>query len=132
MKKILYIAPDIRVMGGISSVIKSCLSTELPKRHNIILIASHKDGTKFIKLIQAITGLIKTFFYLITKKIDIVHIHAGDIISCKRKFSIFMERLFLISILTHHKFCKNGSNICLRRLIWLSACQTAGRILFFP
>jgi len=89
-------------MGGISSVIKGYLSTELPKRHNIILIASHKDGTKFIKLIQAITGLIKTFFYLITKKIDIVHIHTGDIVSCKRKYIYFkLVRLFNPKIIFH-------------------------------
>lgn len=102
MKNILYIAPSPSVKGGISTVIKSYLSSNLAKNHNIFLVSSHVDGTKFIKLIQAILGLIKTFFYLIFKKIDIVHIHAGDRVSCKRKFFYFkLVKFFSPKILYH-------------------------------
>ena len=103
MKNILYIAPSPSVKGGISTVIKGYLSSDLPKIHNIFLSCSHVDGTKFIKLIQAFLGLVKTLVYLSYKKIDIVHIHGGDITSFKRKFYyIRLIRFFKCKIIYHH------------------------------
>ncbi len=102
-KNILYIAPSPSVKGGISTVIKGYLSSDLPKIHNIFLSSSHVDGTKFIKLIQAVLGLVKTLVYLIYKGIDIVHIHGGDITSFKRKFYyIKLIRFFKSKIIYHH------------------------------
>ncbi len=103
MKNILYIAPSTSVKGGIPSVIKGYLSTDLPKKHNIILVSSHVDGSKSRKLVQAILGLIKTSVYLGCNKIDIVHIHEGNIVSFKRKFYyIKLTQLFKAKIIFHH------------------------------
>lgn len=102
MKKILYIAPDISVKGGISTVIKGFLSTNLSQKYNIILVASHVDGLKIRKLVQAITGLLKTTYYLIFKHVDIVHIHGGDITSGKRKYFYFrLVKLFKRKVIYH-------------------------------
>jgi len=38
MKNILYIAPDMSVKGGISTVIKGFLGTNLSQNNNIVLI----------------------------------------------------------------------------------------------
>jgi glycosyltransferase involved in cell wall biosynthesis len=102
MRNILYIAPDLSVKGGISTVIKEYLRTELPKRHRIVLVSTHVDGTKFRKLAQAAFGLIKMMASLTLQKIDIVHIHGGDIVSISRKLVYFrLARLFECKIIFH-------------------------------
>jgi len=102
MKNILYIAPDMSVKGGISTVIKGFLGTNLSQNNNIVLIASHVDGTKLRKLLQAITGLLKTVYYLLFKQIDIVHIHGGDITSVKRKYFYFrLVQIFKKKVVYH-------------------------------
>ncbi len=102
MKIILYIAPDISVKGGISTVIKGFLSTQLSQKYNITLVASHIDGSKFRKLMQAIEGLLKTSYYLAFKHIAIVHIHGGDITSIKRKYFYFrLVKLFKRKVIYH-------------------------------
>jgi glycosyltransferase involved in cell wall biosynthesis len=89
MKNILYIAPDISVKGGISTVINGFLSTHLSQKYNIILVASHVDGSKLRKLLQGIAGLLTTAYCLTFRQIDIVHIHGGDITSVMRKYFYF-------------------------------------------
>jgi glycosyltransferase involved in cell wall biosynthesis len=102
MKNILYIAPDISVKGGISTVIGGLLDSRLSQKYNIILVASHVDGSKIRKLVQAISGLLKTAYYLTFKNIDIVHIHGGDITSVKRKYFFFrLVKLFKRKVIYH-------------------------------
>jgi len=101
-KKILYIAPDISVKGGISTVIKGFISSQLTQKYNIILIASHVDGSKPRKLVQAIAGLLKTTYYLTFKNIGIVHMHGGDITSVMRKYFYFrLVKLFKKKLIYH-------------------------------
>lgn len=89
MKRVLFISPSTSVKGGISSVIKGLLNTELTKKHKIFHVTSHVDGPKFIKLVVAVLGLVHASFYLVFKKVDIVHIHGSDIISSSRKVIYF-------------------------------------------
>ena len=103
MKKILYISPSIHVKGGISSVIKGYLESDLTKRYAIYLVASHIDGYKLVKLVRAVTGLLETLIYLLIKDINIVHIHGGDMISFKRKFYYVKIAKFLRrKVIYHH------------------------------
>jgi glycosyltransferase involved in cell wall biosynthesis len=102
MRKILYISPSPHVKGGISSVIKGYLGSDLAKHHAIYLVASHVDGNKLVKLVRALTGLLETLFYLLIKGIDIVHVHGGDIISFKRKFYYVKIAKFLRCKLIYH------------------------------
>jgi len=103
MKNVLIISPSLQVKGGISSVIKSYLASDLPKNHNIYMVASHVDGRKWIKLVKAVIGLVETFCYLAFKHIDIVHIHSGNIISFKRKFYyIKLVSYFNCKTIFHH------------------------------
>ena len=102
MKNILYISPSTSVKGGISTVIKSYLKSDLAKNHHIFLVSSHVDGSKWRKLIQAVLGLVQTVYYLIFKKIEIAHVHGSDIVSSTRK-SIYIQilRLFGRKIIYH-------------------------------
>jgi len=103
MRKILYISPSIHVKGGISSVIKGFLGSDLAKNHAIYLVASHVDGHKWVKVVRAVVGLLETCFYLLIKGVDIVHIHGGDVISFKRKFYyVKIAKLFTCKIIYHH------------------------------
>ena len=103
MKNILYISPSIHVKGGISTVIKGYLASNLSRQHNLYLVASHVDGPKWIKLIKAIIGLIETICYLTLKEINIVHVHGGNTLSFKRKFYYMkIVGLFPCKIIYHH------------------------------
>lgn len=86
MRNILHIAPSLRAKGGVSSVINGYLNSLLPQHHKLFLVSSHVDGLKIVKLIVAILGLVKAFFYMLLKNIDIVHVHGSDIVSSKRKY----------------------------------------------
>ena len=88
-KTILYITPSTNVKGGISTVISSYFNANLLKKYKLKKIATNIDGPKLIKLIVAIVGLVRVAIIMIFRNIDIVHIHAGDVISCKRKFYYF-------------------------------------------
>lgn len=102
MKNVLFIAPDISVKGGISTVLEGLIGSKLSQQYNIIAVASHIDRSKLRKSIQALIGLSKTAYYLIFKQIDIVHIHGGDLTSIKRKYFYFrLVKLFKKKIIYH-------------------------------
>jgi len=102
MKSILIIAPSIRVKGGISSVLRGYIDTELATKFRLMLIPTHIDGPKLKKLIVAAFALFKTLIFLISKKIDIVHLHCGNYPSPIRKlFHFYLSNLFKISTIFH-------------------------------
>lgn len=102
MTTILYVSPSINVRGGISTVIKSYLKSDIGRSFNILLVASHVDGAKTHKLVQASFGLLKLLFYLVTKDVHIVHIHGGDIVSLKRKYFYYLiVKRFNTKVLYH-------------------------------
>lgn len=104
MKTILYIAPGPATKGGISTVVKDYLSSSyLTEKYHILYICSHRDGYRAVKFLQAILGIFATFRHLFLKRVDIVHIHGGDILSFLRKL-VFMKlaRLFHCKVIYHH------------------------------
>jgi glycosyltransferase involved in cell wall biosynthesis len=88
MNQILIISPDIKVKGGVSTVVKNILQNS-SDRYNFLHISSHKDGLKVYKVLILMFALIKTIYFLSFKNFRLVHIHAGDIKSVLRK-SIFI------------------------------------------
>jgi glycosyltransferase involved in cell wall biosynthesis len=102
MKNVLKISPSLYVKGGITSVIKGYLESDLSKMHNFYLIASHVDGHKIAKLIRAIAALVEIIVHFLTKDADIVHIHVGDVISFKRKFFFFKITKFFKKKVIYH------------------------------
>lgn len=89
MKTVLWIAPDIRVMGGISTVLQGWLTMGIGTRHRLFRVASHQDGSRPKKLARALFGLIQTAWILLRCQADIAHIHGGDTLSFRRKFFFF-------------------------------------------
>jgi glycosyltransferase involved in cell wall biosynthesis len=102
MKRILYIAPNLTVKGGISTVLKMYLETDLPLRYDLGFVATHEDGTKLHKLWVMLAGIVHLLNALIVKRIDIVHIHCGDIPSPYRKYIFFkISRWFKCNVVLH-------------------------------
>lgn len=88
-KHILIIAPSIDVKGGISTVVKGHLRSDLLKKYKIYRVSSHKDGNKIKKLFTVLGSMIATLYYMVSKHIDIVHIHGSDPTSSLRKYFLF-------------------------------------------
>ena len=89
MKKILIISPSTNVKGGITTVIKGYLDSELSVKYIFFNVSTHQDGSFFVKLFTAIISLFVTLYHLLSKKIDIVHIHGSDTTSSLRKYFLF-------------------------------------------
>lgn len=87
-KNILVIGSDLSVKGGISSVIKQQLEFVWPDSICIEFIPTHIDGKGLNKIAFFIKGLLHILFYLMFKKVDIVHIHMSYNGSFYRKFII--------------------------------------------
>lgn len=103
MKRILIISPAVTVKGGISSVLKVYLCSKLIEKNRLYFVASHVDGSKLLKFLVALKGLILTIENLIFHRIDVMHIHgSGDRYSLRRKYFFFLlGRLFKCKIIFH-------------------------------
>jgi glycosyltransferase involved in cell wall biosynthesis len=102
MKKILMVAPNKTVKGGISTVLKMYLKTDMPYRYDISFLVTHEDGSKFHKFGIMLIGMVRFFFILLTKRVEIVHIHCGDVPSPYRKYIFFtMSRWFKLKVVLH-------------------------------
>jgi glycosyltransferase involved in cell wall biosynthesis len=102
MKKILHIAPNMTVKGGISTILKMYLKSGLSEKYDLGFIVTHEDGTKFHKFIIMLVGIAKFLYMLFTCPIDIAHIHCGDIPSPYRKYIFFkISRLFKLRVILH-------------------------------
>ena len=78
------------------------LTTDLPNCYELHFVASHKDGSKIFKYFVAITGMLRMIYLMVFGKIDIVHIHCGDITSSHRKYFYFRIAQFFKKIIVIH------------------------------
>lgn len=99
---VLMIGPALDMKGGISAVSKTLMDSEFGDNLKIIYISSYIDGTSIDKIKAAIWGLFKMLLMLITKKIDIVHIHAASRGSFRRKINYFLlAKIFNKKVIYH-------------------------------
>jgi glycosyltransferase involved in cell wall biosynthesis len=102
MQRIVHIAPNMKVKGGISTMLKMYLKTDLACRYNLEFVVTHEDGTKPHKVAVMLAGIAKLFCILLTKRVDIVHIHCGDLPSPNRKYIFFkICRSFKRKVILH-------------------------------
>lgn len=101
-KRILQIAPSMTVKGGVSTVLKMYLKTNMPELYDLSFLTTHEDGSKLHKIVIMLVGIVKYFFILLSRRIDIAHIHCGDVPSPYRKFIFFtISRWFRLKIILH-------------------------------
>ncbi|CEI73366.1 glycosyltransferase family 4 protein [Romboutsia hominis] len=92
---ILMVGPHKdKIKGGMSTVIKNYSESEFLKEFIIYNLHTVSLGNKFIKLIYGICSILKMIYYLIFKKISLVHIHTASGNSFARK-SIFINISYL-------------------------------------
>ncbi|MDG5814709.1 glycosyltransferase family 4 protein [Chitinispirillales bacterium ANBcel5] len=103
MKNILFVSPTLDGMGGISSVVRTLMNSDLKNRCKISHYSSYVDKSFYHKLISIITGYIKfPFFLLKNRDIEIVHIHGSMRISFLRKsYYMLLSKLAQKTVIYH-------------------------------
>lgn len=100
--RICMVGPDPKVMGGIAAVVTGYLSSSMARDYNIKYISSHKDGSKFKKLMVAGKAYLTFIWMCIFNKPDIIHIHSSFGASFYRKMIfIIIGKLFSVPVVNH-------------------------------
>lgn len=86
--KVLVLATSRRSHGGISSVVMAHENTEDWKKHHCRWIATHRSGSKAVKLWYFFTGMMQ--YICLLPGCRIVHMHIGHAPSARRKL-FFMK-----------------------------------------
>lgn len=96
--KVLTIGPSLKARGGISQVIRT-YSTFFQKFY---FIATTGYNSRFSNLLHLLLAIIEFFYYMIFRKIDIVHIHSASKLSFRRKsIFVFFAKLFNKKVILH-------------------------------
>lgn len=104
MKKInvLMIGSDLSVKGGMTTVVENFLSNNFEDRINISYIPTHIEKNNLIKQIYFLKSLIKIYYYLLFKNIDLVHVHMSERGSFHRKYLVFkLSKLLNKKVIVH-------------------------------
>ena len=84
MKKVLFIATSNKTKGGITSVLNTYKQCSFWEKYKVKWIVTHIDKNKLFKIVYFFYGLIQYFLFI--GFYDIVHVHVGELLSCKRKY----------------------------------------------
>ena len=97
------LGPDpIKSRGGMSTLSNIYLNSDLAKKYGIIYISTHIDGNKIFKLFQFLKAIFSFFYYLLSHKMRIVHLHSSIGASFYRKsFFILFSKLFRKKVIFH-------------------------------
>jgi len=123
--QVLMLCPDLRVNGGISSVINLILQAA-PPDVNIDYLFTHIEGPLLLRIrvfSQAVGGLI---WKLLSQKVDVVYLHMSQGGSTVRKsILVLIAALFQKPIVMHthgsrfHQFYANLPFVAQRLLSWI-------------
>jgi glycosyltransferase involved in cell wall biosynthesis len=107
MKNVLLISTSLHTQGGISTMIKNWLSSPLKEKYNFSHLASHKNGSKLIKIYFLISSYLIFPLILLTKRIDLIHINGSMKTSFLRKsYFLIIGKLLAKTIIYHmHSPC---------------------------
>ncbi len=93
--KILIIGPYFQNHGGISAVIANIINNKDLSKHKIDYLSTNFGKSKFRKSLSFIKFLLIFLVFLITKQIDIIHIHSSTRASFLRKsIIIIISKIF--------------------------------------
>lgn len=87
---ILIVSTSLKTQGGISSVVREHMNSELTKSYNLYHLSTHINGNNIVKILYIIKSYCYFPYMLIKKNISIIHIHGG------MKSSFFRKSYFLI------------------------------------
>lgn len=97
--KILYLGPDMKETGGMSSVVKTYCQFAGPYFH---FICTYKDGSILLKLINLLQSLFLINYYCVFRNINIVHIHTASNRSFfKNTIFLMISKLYRKKVILH-------------------------------
>lgn len=87
---VLIVSTSLNTQGGISSVVKEHINSQIILDYNLYHLATHINSNFFIKILYLISAYLKFPYIIIRNDISIIHIHGG------MKSSFFRKSYFLV------------------------------------
>ncbi len=87
--KVIMLAPDLNVQGGISSVVQEYLKANLDQKVDLIFLPTHQDGSAGKKISIFLKALARFLRLTPQMRTTIVHLHTSQNGSFVRKFILF-------------------------------------------
>jgi glycosyltransferase involved in cell wall biosynthesis len=101
--RVLMVGTSLQTKGGISSVVRGYLGSDLTKHFEVFYVPMHSDGSKWVKIKAAFKGYLRFLYLLVRRKPDIVHIHVASRASFFRKLPlVVLSKLARSRIIYHH------------------------------
>ncbi len=99
---VLIVGPGANSAGGVWSVISTMMASDLANRYALQNIATHRDGSRWAKLGQAVVGIGQVAVRLAVKRPDLVWIHTSSNASARRKTVVMsLARLLRVPRVLH-------------------------------
>lgn len=92
-RSVLMVGTHRDAMGGISSVVRGYESAGLFETHECVYVASHRDGSRWLKLCTALSAWLRCAALLTTLAAPLVHIHLSSRASFWRKSGVCLLSL---------------------------------------
>lgn len=100
--RIVMIGTSFETMGGVASVVKGYRDAGLFERCRIVYLASHQDGSYFVKFSRAVTCTLQLIVLLSRHSIRIAHLHVASRQSFWRKsILVTICRIFGVRTILH-------------------------------
>ena len=103
MKNILMCGSSLTVKGGMVSVVKNYLEYEGWDDYRIIYVPTHIEKNKYALMLFFGWAYVKILFFILTRHIDIAHLHMAERGSFYRKaFLVRTLNFFGVKTILHH------------------------------
>ena len=83
--RVALVGPDPRAHGGVAGFIHALLQSSLGERFELVPVATHRDGGRGVKLVQAVRGLARLRRLCAGGNVDLVHVNCSWSASLARK-----------------------------------------------
>ena len=100
--RVAVLGPTAQSRGGVASTVRTLVSSPLTERFELVVIPTQVDGTRSEKLAHSLGGLGRLFRLALTRRIDLVHLHASTGPSFARKVAaVAIARLLRVPVVFH-------------------------------
>jgi glycosyltransferase involved in cell wall biosynthesis len=82
---VAVVGPGEHSAGGVSRVIATFLESPLAERFEFFRIATHRDGSAWVKAAQAVSAYLRLTALLMGRRVDLVWVHVASDWSFRRK-----------------------------------------------
>jgi len=101
-RQIVMVGTALDTQGGVSATVNVLKTCNLFDRCNILYIASHRDGSAFVKLGTALTGWLKYVALILSGRVALLHVHMASRASFWRKaFFLFPSIVLRVPVIVH-------------------------------